>query len=111
MKCLRPLYKTAGLLTASRLKGIVLAKPKKIQITRRWDGAVICEVEAESVKEAVVKAVSTGANLSGANLSRVVLSRANLSRAVLCGANLSRAVLSRANLSGANLCVLCCMTK
>ena len=51
-----------------------------------------------SVKETLILAVKSGANLYGANLSR-----ANLSGADLSGADLSRANLSGANLYGAKL--------
>ena len=80
----------------------------KIQIKSRWDGKVLWEGEAESLKEAIEVAVKqradlSGANLSGANLYRADLYGADLSRAYLSGANLSEANLSGANLSEANL--------
>ncbi|HHT9137767.1 MAG TPA: pentapeptide repeat-containing protein [Candidatus Wunengus sp. YC60] len=64
--------------------------------------------KATTVKEAVIEALKSDANLSdanlsGANLSDANLSGANLSDAYLSGANLSGANLSGANLSGANL--------
>ncbi len=46
-------------------------------------GSVLFTYECETLKEAVVEAVESGANLSGADLSRAYLSGANLS-----GANL-----------------------
>lgn len=72
---------------------------KKIQIKTIW-GSVLFEHENENatIKDAVVKAVEEGADLSGANLSD-----ANLSGANLRGAYLSDANLSDANLSGADL--------
>jgi hypothetical protein len=66
-------------------------------------GSVLFEAEANSIRELILGAVKSRANLYGANLSGADLSRANLSGADLYGANLSRANLSRANLSGANL--------
>ena len=66
------------------------------------------ESENATIKEALLKAIESGADLSRANLYRADLSGADLSRANLSGANLSGADLSgadlsRANLSGANL--------
>jgi hypothetical protein len=86
----------------------VTSAKMKFQIKHRWDGNVLFEYESESLKETVVKAVQSyadlrGANLSYANLSGANLSGANLSDADLSGANLSGANLSGANLSGANL--------
>ena len=87
----------------------------KLQI-KSLAGSLLFESEAESLRELLVGAVKSGANLSGAdlsganlygadlsgaNLSRANLYGADLSRANLSGANLSRADLSRANLSGA----------
>jgi len=83
------------------------------RIVSRFDGRTLYECEAESLLEALHRAVKGGANLSradlsglnlfGAYLSRANLSRVNLSGADLSGVNLSRVNLSRANLSGANL--------
>jgi uncharacterized protein YjbI with pentapeptide repeats len=83
------------------------------KIRSRITGAILYEGEAASLRDLVIKAVSSradlyGADLYGANLSRADLSGANLSRADLYeanlyGANLSGANLSRADLSGANL--------
>ena len=56
------------------------------------------ESENATIKEALLKAIESGADLSGADLSR-----ANLYGAYLYGANLSGANLSRANLYGAYL--------
>jgi hypothetical protein len=80
----------------------------KIQIKHRYTGAVLYEGEHASLREAVIAAVEsganlTGANLTGANLSGAYLSGANLSGADLSGANLTRANLTRANLTGAYL--------
>jgi len=75
----------------------------KIQIKNRWDGSMLFECEAGSVKVAVKLALESGADLSGADLSGADLSGANLSGANLSSATLSRADLSGANLSGANL--------
>ena len=65
----------------------------KIKIKNRFSDEVIYEYEAESVKEAVEKAVKEKANLS----------RANLREANLWGADLSGANLREANLIGADL--------
>ena len=86
----------------------------KIQIKSVW-GNILFEYESEnnSVKETIIEALKSGAdlrraNLSGADLSDADLIRANLSDANLSGANLSgadlrRADLRRAYLSGADL--------
>jgi len=76
-------------------------------------GKIIFTSEALILKDAVIEAVSKGADLSGADLRgadlrgadlrRSNLYEADLSGANLRGANLSGADLSGANLSGANL--------
>ena len=63
-----------------------------------WTGKAELEIEANSKKEAVEKAVKSGANLDGANLSRATLYGANLDGANLDGANLYRATLDGAKL-------------
>jgi uncharacterized protein YjbI with pentapeptide repeats len=84
------------------------------QIKHRLTGAVLYECDCDGatdavrIRQAVVAAVKSGADLigadlSGANLSRAYLSGADLSRADLRGADLSGAELSRAYLSGAYL--------
>jgi hypothetical protein len=80
----------------------------KFEIKNRWNGSVLFECEALSLKIAVEIALSkkinlSYADLSGVDLSYTDLSRANLSRADLSRANLSRADLSRADLSCADL--------
>jgi glutathione S-transferase len=76
----------------------------KIQIKSLW-GDLLFEFEKEnnSIKETLIEAIKSGANLSAANLSGADLSRAYLSEADLSGAYLSGANLSRADLSGAYL--------
>ena len=74
-----------------------------INIVSRWSGKVLFSIAAASLKDAVLAAIKSGANLSGADLSGANLYGANLSRADLYGANLSRANLSGADLSGADL--------
>ena len=74
-----------------------------IEIKHRFTGQVICAFDVETMRDAVIKAVKSGADLSGADLSGANLYGANLSGANLYGANLSRANLSGADLSGANL--------
>ena len=78
------------------------------QIKSRYDGSVLFECEADSIKECLVESVSKksylrGANLSDANFSGADLRDANLSGANLSGAYLRDADLSDANLSGADL--------
>ena len=87
----------------------------KLQIKNRFTGSVLFEYEKEdnTVKDTVVEAVKTradlslanlsGANLSLANLSLANLTEANLNGADLSGADLRGADLSEANLSGADL--------
>ena len=81
----------------------------KLSIKSIW-GSLLFELECEnnSIKNTLLEAIKSGANLrhadlSGAYLSRADLSGANLRCANLSGANLSGAYLSGANLSGANL--------
>jgi hypothetical protein len=74
-----------------------------IKITSHFYGRTLYECEAESMREALKKAVKAGANLYGANLARANLARANLARANLDRVNLYGANLARANLDGANL--------
>ena len=80
----------------------------KYQILNRYDSRVQFELECESLKEAVVRAVKDGANLReanlyGANLYGADLRGANLYGADLRGANLYGADLRGADLYGANL--------
>ena len=80
---------------------------KKLQILNQ-NGEVIYESEKTTLKEAVVEAVSRGANLGradlrGANLGRADLRGANLGEADLWGANLGEADLWGADLGGADL--------
>jgi hypothetical protein len=77
----------------------------KIQIKNRFDDSIIFEHESENntIKETLLKAIESGANLYGANLDGANLDGANLDGANLDGANLYGANLYGANLSGANL--------
>jgi hypothetical protein len=81
-----------------------------IQIKNRWTGSIIFEYSSENntIKETVLEAIKSGADLSGANLSGANLTGADLTGADLSGADLYRAdltgaYLTRANLSRANL--------
>lgn len=76
----------------------------KIQIKSVF-GQVLFEYEKENntVKDTVLKAIESWANLRGANLSVANLRGANLSWANLRGADLSGADLRWANLRWANL--------
>ena len=74
-----------------------------IPIIHRWSQRVLWQGEAESVKDALVKALETGANLSGADLSGAVLRNADLSGADLSDADLRNADLRNADLRGADL--------
>jgi len=74
----------------------------KIQIKSIY-GDVLFEYEQKdnTVKDTLLAAIKSRANLSGANLYGADLSGANLYRADLSGASLSGASLYRADLSGA----------
>ena len=75
----------------------------KIEIKHRFTGDVLFSFECESIKECVIEAVKTEANLAGADLTEANLTEANLTRANLTGADLTRADLTEANLTEANL--------
>jgi len=79
---------------------------KKYTIKNRYTDKIIAEMEAESLKEVVVKnkANLQEADLCGANLCGANLWGANLCKANLQGAKLQGADLLEANLWGANLC-------
>ena len=69
-------------------------------------GDILFEYEKEnnSIKDTLIEAVKSGANLCGANLFGANLRGANLRGANLCDANLYGANLCGANLCGAELC-------
>jgi len=78
------------------------------KITSRFDGITLYECEADSLLEALQKAVKaradlTRADLGGADLTRADLTGADLYEANLTGADLDGADLTRADLTGANL--------
>jgi uncharacterized protein YjbI with pentapeptide repeats len=73
----------------------------KIEIKNRVNESVIYFGEFDTIKDCVISAVKSRADLSWANLSW-----ANLSGANLYGANLSWANLSGANLSGPKISIL-----
>ena len=80
----------------------------KFEIKHRYSGAVLFEMETDSLKLCVEEALKSeadlsGADLSGADLSEADLCRADLRGADLIGANLSGADLCEADLIGANL--------
>ena len=68
-------------------------------------GSLLFEFEKEdnTVKDTVIEAVKTGADLRDANLTDAYLRGAYLRDAYLTGANLTGADLTGANLTGANL--------
>jgi len=74
-----------------------------MQIKNRWTNETIFENDSDNMRDTVIAALKSGANLIGANLSGANLIRAHLSGANLSGADLSGADLSRAHLSGADL--------
>ena len=73
------------------------------RILKWWDGAVLWEGEAETVKDAIHAALASGAHLTGADLTGADLRRADLTGAHLTGAHLTDANLTGANLRGADL--------
>ncbi len=77
----------------------------KIEIKNRWTGSIIFEYEKENntIKDTVLEAIKSKADLSEANLSKADLSKADLRWANLSEADLSEADLSKANLSKADL--------
>ena len=58
-----------------------------IEIKHRWTGAVLWSGEAESVRDAVARAVSARADLAGADLAGADLAGADLAGAYLAGAD------------------------
>ena len=79
-----------------------------IEIKNRFSGKIIIAGEYANIREAVLAAKKSGANLrsadlSGANLRSADLSGANLRSADLSGADLYGADLRSADLYGANL--------
>ncbi|HEX5464426.1 MAG TPA: pentapeptide repeat-containing protein [Burkholderiales bacterium] len=80
----------------------------KFEIKHRWSGSVLFETEAETQREAILKAVKSGSNLRGSDLrgsdlSDSNLSGSNLSDSDLSGSNLRDSDLSGSYLRGSNL--------
>ena len=77
----------------------------KLQIKSRWTGSVLFEYEKENntIKDTLIAAVKSGADLRGAYLRDADLSGAYLSDADLSGADLRDADLRGAYLRGADL--------
>ena len=77
----------------------------KIEIKNRWTGTIIFEYEKENntIKDTLLEAIKSGADLRSADLRSAYLRGADLSSAYLRGADLSSADLRSANLSGADL--------
>ncbi len=73
------------------------------EIKHRYTGAVLYAGGGETLRDVVVAAVASGANLHGADLSSADLHGADLRGADLRGANLSGADLRGADLRGADL--------
>jgi len=63
----------------------------KIQIKNRFTGNILFESEKETIKEAVLEAKDSEANLYGADLREANLCEADLREANLCGAELMNA--------------------
>jgi uncharacterized protein YjbI with pentapeptide repeats len=77
-------------------------KKTKIEI-KTFGGSALFESEKTTLKEAVVEAVESGADLSEADLHGADLRGADLHEADLSGADLSEADLHGADLHGADL--------
>ena len=97
-------------LTDAQVKDIIAKYPKQeaktlgISIKSRWaEGTIVFQSTKTTIREAVIEAVNSKADLRGADLSRADLRGADLNGADLREANLSGANLSGANLSGADL--------
>ena len=75
-----------------------------IEIKNRYTGKVIHSGEFESIKDLLLDAISSNADLWDADLRNADLRTANLCNADLCGANLCNANLCNADLRTANLC-------
>ncbi len=73
------------------------------EIKNRFTGTVLYSGDGETLRDVVVAAVNSGANLSRASLSGADLTDASLSGANLSGANLFAANLDAAYLRGADL--------
>jgi len=86
------------------------AKHKRpIEIKDRYSGRVLFETEAETLKDALEKAVVLGMDLScadlrNADLREACLTNANLSNADFSGASLFKAILWKSSLIGARFC-------
>jgi hypothetical protein len=74
-----------------------------IEIKHRYINSILFACDLGTIKEAVVEAISSGADLYGANLRGADLRGADLSGTDLYGANLYGADLRGANLYGADL--------
>ena len=74
-----------------------------MRILSRFTGLIIFESTHKTIKETVLDAIKTKADLSEADLSEANLFKADLSGADLSGADLSEANLFKADLSGADL--------
>jgi hypothetical protein len=86
--------------------GVLKLETMKVNIQiKSIFGKLLFEFEKEdnTIKETVLEAIKSSANLSSADLYGANLRSANLSSADLYGANLRSANLNGANLNGANL--------
>jgi uncharacterized protein YjbI with pentapeptide repeats len=76
----------------------------KIKIKNRFTGSIIFESKKETIKEAVIEAIKSGADLVDADLRRADFSGANLSGAELHNAKFygrgGRVVIKKENLEG-----------
>jgi uncharacterized protein YjbI with pentapeptide repeats len=75
-----------------------------IEIKHRYTNNVLFACDLDTIKEAIVEALSSGADLCGADLRGADLRGANLRGANLYDANLRGTNLYGANLCGADLC-------
>ena len=80
-----------------------MSAAEQFEIKHRYTGAVLYAGGGETLRDVVVAAVNSGANMRGADLICADLRGANLICANLGGANLGDADLRGANLGGAKL--------
>jgi len=90
-------HKAAGAYSWQKNKG------NNMEIKNRFTDDVIFSGDYKTMRECVVAAINSGADLYGANLIGANLRGANLSEADLSSANLREADLRGANLRGADL--------
>jgi uncharacterized protein YjbI with pentapeptide repeats len=103
---MKTITREEALAKIEELKAFVAKEETKAEVKleiKSWSGRICFSSTKSTIKEAVIEAVESGADLIDANLSDADLRDANLRDANLIDADLSDADLSDANLSGADL--------